>query len=185
MAISGVSAEERWCIVLRLDADESVVTSQSPTTRVPLDAATNVAREERLGVVDAECGLLEHAEAADAGGHIRDDRAVIGGIHHDVAAVVQEVGRLDVAGHAAELQILGDAERAVHFALDTDESIEVDGDGAAEIVVTETRFVGLRALGEKDSARGDDAHLHASGPGIDFLRIRATRTSDEPAHDDD
>src|SRR5262245_26766200 len=116
MAVSGIPAEERWSVVLRLDADESVVTSQAPTTRVPLDAGAHVAGEKRLGVVDAECRLLENAEAANAGGHVRDDGAVIGGIHHYVAAVVQEVGGLDVAGQATELQILRDAERTVHFA---------------------------------------------------------------------
>src|SRR5262245_46766386 len=71
VAIPRFSPEERRGSVLRLHADEPVVAAKPPATRIPLDAAADVACEKRLGVVDAEAGPLEHTQSTDAASDIR------------------------------------------------------------------------------------------------------------------
>src|SRR5262249_50965252 len=96
--------------------------------------------------------------------------------HHDVAAVVQNVRGLAIRGDATELEILRDADRTADFTLDADVPIEIHGHRAAEVVVTETRFVGIGVLGEPHAASGDDADFNASGARPDFLCERGARS---------
>src|SRR5262249_44725291 len=73
VAVPGTPSEKRRGVVLRLHTDETVVASQAPTARVPLDAATDVAGEERLGVGDAKLRLIEHAQSANASSDVWHD----------------------------------------------------------------------------------------------------------------
>src|SRR5262249_21996300 len=157
VSVSGVPAEEGRSVILRLDADEAVIASEPPAARVPLHAGAHVAGEKRLRVVDAERRLLEQAQTTDAGSHVRHDRPAIRRRDDKVAAVFQNVGSLLIGSGAGKLEVLGDAERATDFALDADVAVEVDGDRAAQIVVTETGLAGLGTLREKHTARRNDA----------------------------
>ena len=64
-------------IVLRLHANEPVVSAKTPAARVPLEAAADVARQKRLRLVDPEAGGLEKREPADAARQVRHDRSAI------------------------------------------------------------------------------------------------------------
>src|SRR5262245_33358695 len=176
MAISRFLSEERRCVVLGLQRDESVVTSQSPPPCVPAHAAADVACEERLGVVNAERLLLEETQAADATCDVWHHGRLVRRRDDEVAAVVHEVRRLEIRRAVDELEVLRDAKCAAHLALDADESIEVDGDGAAEVVVTEARTVGVFALGKERRAARNDGDDDRPRPRCRLLRIRLTRT---------
>src|SRR4029450_9998019 len=177
MAISRFLPEERRCVVLRFQRDKSVVTPQSPPPCVPAHAAADVAGEERLRVVDAERLLLEETQAADAARDVRNDGRLIRRGDDEVAAVVHEVRRLEIRGAVGELEILRDAKCTADFALDANESIEVDGDRTAEVVVAEARTVGVLSLGgERRAARnnGDDGGTRPHRIGL--LRVCLART---------
>src|SRR5207237_8665159 len=148
MPIPRLLPEERGRVVFLLHGDEAVVAAQSPASRVPVDAAANVAREERLVVRDAERFLLEHAQAADAARHVRNDGRFVRRGDHEVAAVVQKIRRLQIRNAAGQRQVLRDAERAADLALDADEPVEVDRDRAAEPVVAEDPSPRVRPYGE-------------------------------------
>src|SRR5688572_1173372 len=171
VSISRLLPEEFWCIVLRLHADESVVAAQTPAARVPLYATTEVAGEKGLGPIDAEACLLEEAQAADAARHIRYDGALSWHGEHDVPAIVQEVWRLDVRRERAELQILRNADRAGDLALDTDVSIDVDRERAAQVVVPEARLLCVRVCREKESAARNDRNLDQPRSRSRLLRV--------------
>src|SRR5262249_44164836 len=181
VAVAGVPAEKGRSVILRLDTDEPVIASEPPAARVPLHAGADVAGEERLRVVDAERRLLEQAQPTDAASHVRDDGTAIRRRDDHVAAVVQNVGSLLIGNGARELEVLGDAERATDFTLDTDVPVEVDGDRAAQIVVTETGLASLATLREKHTAGGNDADLKTPRARIRFLCVSATRSSDQPS----
>src|SRR6185369_2124523 len=156
MPVPGLLPEERRCVLFRFQRDKSVITPQSPPSGVPAHAAANVAREERLRVGDAERLLLEEAQAANATRDVGNDGRLVWRRDDEVSAVVHEVRRFEVRCAVGELEILRDAECAADFALDADESIEVEGDRAAEVVVAEARTVGVLALGKERRAAGND-----------------------------
>src|SRR5258706_7379800 len=106
MAVPGFPSEKHRSIVLGLHSDKPVVATQAPAARIPLDPAADVAREEGLGAADAEVGSLEEAEATDACSDVGHHGAPIGCRHHDVAAVVEDVGGFAVRGQVTELEIL-------------------------------------------------------------------------------
>src|SRR5687767_12849561 len=83
-------SEEGRRLVLRPDGDEAVVAAQAPSAGVPVHAAADVARQERLVLIDGERTPLVERQAADAGGDVRHDRAGRSR-HHEVAAVVEQV----------------------------------------------------------------------------------------------
>src|SRR5262245_14895789 len=104
MAVSGLLSEEGWRVVFTLQRDESVVTPQSPPSRIPAHAAADVAREKRLGVVDTERLLLQETEPADPTGDVRNHGRLVRRRDDEVAAVVHEVGRLQVRRAIGELE---------------------------------------------------------------------------------
>src|SRR5688572_184442 len=108
MPVPPLLSPELRRVVLRLDGDETVVTTQSPAARVPLDAAADVAREECFRADDPERRPLEQAQPSDAAGHVRDDRAPVHRVDDEVAAVVEKVRRLEIRAPAAELEFLLD-----------------------------------------------------------------------------
>src|SRR5689334_24683861 len=68
-------SEELRRIILGLHRDEAIVATQTPAAGVPLHTSTEVGREERGGVVDADLGAFEQTQAAEACGRVRHDRA--------------------------------------------------------------------------------------------------------------
>src|SRR5690349_21555132 len=106
MSVPRVLTEKCGRVVFRLHRDETVVTAKSPAAAVPLHATAEVAGEERVGVIDAEVSLLSHREAADSSRRVWHERTVRRCRKHDVAAVVDEVRRFRVRGHAREVEAL-------------------------------------------------------------------------------
>src|SRR5215510_1277406 len=147
VAVPRLLSKERRRVVLRLHGDEPIVAAESPPAAVPLHAAADVAGEERLRVVDPELRLLEHRQSADAAGDVRDDGAVIGRVHDDVAAVVEKMrgGPIDVVD-PGEVEALRYADRAAEFSFDADVPVEVVRDRATEVVVAERRFLRVLVL---------------------------------------
>src|SRR5258706_2827598 len=174
VAVPRFLAEDIRRIVLRLHGDEPVVAAQAPAAGVPVHAAADVAGEERLGPVDAEAALLEQAQAADAGGGVRHHGTLARRREHDVAAVVERVGRLQVRRPSADEQVLCDAEGAAHFSLDADVPIQMDRDACAKVVVAEARPPGVLALREERAAAGNDGDDDGAWPRRRVLRVRLT-----------
>src|SRR6185503_4548278 len=96
MTVPRLLSEKCRSFIPRLQRDKSVVTPQSPPSGVPAHAAADVAREERLRVVDAKRLLLEKTQPTDAARHVRNDRSLVGRRDNEVAAVVHEVRGLEV-----------------------------------------------------------------------------------------
>src|SRR5687768_158249 len=73
MPVPLLLAEERRRVVLRLHRDEAVITTQSPTARVPCDTAADIAGQKCFGVVYRQHTPLEQRQAADTTGEVRHD----------------------------------------------------------------------------------------------------------------
>src|SRR5687768_8892360 len=71
--VTRLGAPERGGIILALHRDEPVVAAKPPPSGVPLHAGTDVAREERVGVGNAEDRRIEQRLAAEAAGDERND----------------------------------------------------------------------------------------------------------------
>src|SRR6266850_2424198 len=162
----------RLRVVLGSDRDEPIVAAQTPAAVEPLDAAADIAGKERLGVVDPEVGLIEHSQAADAARHERHDRAAVGGGQDEIAAVVQQVRRLQIQRFPAELQVLRDAERASHFTFDGDVSVEVDLDARTKVVVAEAWSLRLLSFCEERRSSGNDRDDDGARAGQRVLCVR-------------
>src|SRR5215470_16234039 len=183
MPVSRDLSEETRRVVIRSHGDEPVVAPQTPApVAEPLDATAHVARQEGVGLRNAEGCLVEERQAADATDRVRRDRGVIGRVHDHVAGVIEQVRRLLIRRHAGELQVLGDAEVAADFALDADPAIEVELDSPAETVVAEAGSLRVAAFGEeRRAARNDrDGHL-ARSRRARLLRVHLTRSCE--SHD--
>lgn len=127
MTVPRLLAEERRSLVVGAYGDESVIAPEPPAAlrRVPFHAAADVACQKRRRAVHAEGGPLEHGQPADAPRDVRRHRRVGRRRQHHVRRVVQLIGRPRVAADYAERQILGDADRASHFAFDADDAVHV------------------------------------------------------------
>ena len=58
MSVSRLLPEERRRIILGLHGDEAIVATQTPAAGVPLHTSTDIGREKRGGVVDADLGYV-------------------------------------------------------------------------------------------------------------------------------
>src|SRR5688572_24325 len=134
MSVSRVLSEEVRSVVLGLHADEPVIAAQSPAARVPLEAGAYVTGQEGLALIDAEAGLLEEAQGADATRDVRHHRAPIRNGEHEVAAVVQQVWGLDVRGDTSDVEALRHPDRPGDFAFDTHVAVEVERQRRAQVV---------------------------------------------------
>src|SRR5439155_1908998 len=164
-----LAAEKFRRVVLGADADEAVVAAQPPAAGVPLHAGADVAGEGRCCIGDPETRLFEHAEPADPADDVWHNGALVRYGHHEVAAVVQDVGRPLIRRRTAELERLREAERPADLAFDADVAIEVDTDRCAEVVVAESRLLGISVFGEENPSARNDAEFDASGSRSDLL----------------
>src|SRR5438552_2123687 len=139
VSVARVLVEKGRRVGARPHGDEPVVAAQAPAAvgRVPLDAAAHVARQRRVIASDPEARSREGRQAADPACRVRHERRMRRQRHDEVAGVVQLIGPFLIAGQAAELQVLRDAERTVHLALDADDAVDVVGEGGAQRVVAE------------------------------------------------
>src|SRR5215831_5151333 len=75
MPVSRVLSEKARRVVIRSHGDEPVVAAQAPAAVAePLDAAPDVARQERVRLRNAQGCLVEEREPADAAGCVRRNR---------------------------------------------------------------------------------------------------------------
>src|SRR6185503_10037020 len=151
-------SEERRRIILGLHRDEAIVAAQTPAAGVPLHTPTDVRREKRGRVVDADLGAFEQAQAAETCGRVRHDRAT-SSVDDQVAAVVQKVRGLHVCRTGDEVETLRDAEQTADLAFDPDEPVEVHRGGAAKVVVAEARTIAVARFGEERRAARNDGDL--------------------------
>src|SRR6266853_349245 len=156
MSVPRLLAEEGWRGVIGPHRNESIVAAHAPAavTRVPLETAADIARQERISAVDAEIGSLEHCQAADPAGDVGDDRLPRRRRHDEVARVVQLIGPLLIASESSELKILRNAERACDFAFDPEDPVDVVGEGAAQVVVAEA-WTPVAGCVKRAAARND------------------------------
>src|SRR5262249_35120993 len=126
VAVARVAAEERWRVILVAHRRESVIAAQSPPAvrRIPLDAAADVARQKRPGVVDAERGSLEHRETPNISGYIRNEGCVRRCRHDEIRRVVERVRALLTRRRATERQVLGDADGPGDLAFDVEDPFD-------------------------------------------------------------
>ena len=89
------------------------------------------------------------------------------GRHDQVAAVVEQVRRLDVRVCRDEVQALRDAQRAADLALDADVAIEVDRRRCRRGRSCRSSDPACLALGEERAAAGNDGDFDGPGPGAD------------------
>src|SRR5262249_47012820 len=143
IAVPIIVAKEVRRAVLRFDHLETVVAAKSPTSirRVPLDAAAEVAREERLGVENAQNLTAVQRVPADAARAVRNE-GMARPIHDDIARVVEHVRCLFMCGDEWT-EALREAERSGDFALDAEKWGEVVRQRATGIVVVK---IGVRSL---------------------------------------
>src|SRR5205807_1071413 len=76
--VAGILAEELRRVVLGLRDGEAIVAAQPPTIvrRVPFHPAAKVAGKKCFVARDTEAGALEHRQAAESRGAVRDERSM-------------------------------------------------------------------------------------------------------------
>ncbi len=183
MSVPRFLTEEGRCVVFGPHANESIIAAKAPATvrRVPLEAAANVARQERFGVGHAETGLLEHRETSDSAGDVWHHRRPGWRRHHEVAGVVQLIGPLLIAREPAKLKILRNAQRPSDFALNPDDPIDVVREGGAKVVIAEARPLGSACI--EGPPAWNDGDFDRAGSSRRLLRERATRSDDRQPGD--
>src|SRR4051812_306147 len=67
MSVPRLLPEERRRGVVRPDGDEPIIAANAPAAvrSVPLEAAADIAGQERISTVEAQAGSLEHRQAAE------------------------------------------------------------------------------------------------------------------------